>query len=62
MHVRQSNCSRGSSFNVIAGHLVRFLVTLYPKHGEVSYHVIVETNIDGGHIRLSEKLLLWMCH
>lgn len=37
MHVRQSNGSKVSSFDVITGHLVRFLVTFYTKHGEVSH-------------------------
>lgn len=37
MHVRQSNGSRVSSFDVITGHLVRFLVTSYTKHGEASH-------------------------
>ena len=37
MHVRQSNGSKVSSFDVITGHLVRFLVTTYSKHGEVSH-------------------------
>lgn len=37
MHVRQSNGSKVSSFDVITGHLVRFLVTLYTKHGKVSH-------------------------
>ncbi len=37
MHVRQSNGSKVSSFDVITGHLVRFLVTIYTEHGEVSH-------------------------
>lgn len=39
MHVRQSNGSKVSSFDAITGHLVRFLVTLYTKHGEVSHPI-----------------------
>lgn len=37
MHVRQSNDSKVSSFDVMTGHLARFFVTLYSKHGEVSH-------------------------
>lgn len=37
MHVRQSNCSTVSSFDVITGHLVRCLITIYTTHGEVSH-------------------------
>ena len=37
MHVRQSNGSKVSSFDVIPGHLVRFLLTLYTKHSKLSH-------------------------
>lgn len=39
MHVRQSTGSKVSSFDVITGHPVRFLVTLYAKHCEVSHQI-----------------------
>lgn len=39
MHVRQSNGSMVSYFDVITGHLVRFLVTFSSKHGEASHPI-----------------------
>lgn len=64
MHVRQSYGSRVSSFDVITEHLVRFLVTSYIKHGEVSHRICCYYWDEHRQwsICLSEKLLLWMCY